>query len=90
MTNKLNDREMKPHTKIFSSSLAACLLFQYIDTDCIACNTPITVNLTCLCPESPTVLKLPIKEEHEDYFFMDGSVKAVPVKLFSHSKILQL
>jgi len=81
---------MEHRIKILTSSLTGCKLLQYVGTYCFVCNTPITPDLTCVCAGSPTILKLPIKEEYEDYFFMDGSVRAIPVTIFHQPENLQL
>lgn len=42
---------------------------------CIVCGSYI-VNSTCKCSSGPKIFKLPIPAECEDFFWMDGSVKA--------------
>ena len=47
---------------------------------CAECGTSI-IYFSCKCTDGPKVLKLPIPPEWEEYFWFDGSVKPVLVKL---------
>lgn len=47
---------------------------------CAVCGVLIT-DFTCICSSGPRIMQLPIPAEHENYFWMDGSVKAELVHL---------
>ena len=47
---------------------------------CAECGA-IIIGFACSCPDGPKVWKLPIPEEWEEYFWMDGSVKPILMKL---------
>lgn len=53
-----------------------------IGKSCVVCNIIIDSYYRCICRDGPSILKLLVKDEDQDYFYMDGSIKPIAVKLF--------
>lgn len=52
-----------------------------VNKHCVICKGIINEFYCCNCFEGPSILQLQIKKSHQDYFFMDGSVKPVIIKI---------